>query len=440
MRGKEEIMDNPRKLALDSLIKADAVSSFSNLEINTVISRSDLSKKDAGLYTALYMGVTEKLITLDYVISIYSSVKIDKIDTETKNALRLGLYQLMFMDRIPEYSAVSETVDICPKRSKGFVNAVLRSFIRNEKNVDYPKDEWEGMSVISSTPSYIIDIFRSSYGDKEARALLEHVCEHTGISLRVNTVRTEIKKVLSILDERNIEYEIHPLAEDVITVYSPISDIEDIIKGGDVFVQDIASRLAVRILSPREGTAMLDTCACPGGKTFSSAIDMKNKGKILACDLHKNKLSLIEKGAKNLSLDIIETREQNGKVYCEELDSAFDTVLCDVPCSGLGVIWKKPDIKYKKAESVTSLPKVQMEILENCARYVKVGGELMYSTCTLNKAENEDVVATFLSSHSDFCAVDFSFGEIQSVNGAYTFMPHKTGSDGFFVAKMRRVK
>jgi len=433
-------MDNPRKLALDSLIKADAVSSFSNLEINTVISRSDMSKKDAGLYTALYMGVTEKLMTLDYVISRYSSVKTDKLDTETKNALRLGLYQLMFMDRIPEYSAVSETVDICIKRSKGFVNAVLRSFLRNGKKVDYPKDEWERMSVISSTPSYIIDIFRLSYGDEEAKKLLEYSSEHTGISLRVNTVVTSTHKVGELLNKRSIEYEVNPLSKDVITVYSPISDIEDIIKGGDVFVQDIASRLAVKVLSPREGTAMLDACACPGGKTFSSAMDMNNKGKILACDLHKNKLSLIEKGAKNLSLDIIETREQNGKVYCEELDSAFDTVLCDVPCSGLGVIWKKPDIKYKKEESVTGLPTVQRQILENCSKYVKAGGELTYSTCTLNKAENEDVVSDFLSSHSNFCPVDFTVGDISSVNGTYTFLPHKTGSDGFFVAKMRRVR
>ncbi len=433
-------MDNPRKLALDSLVKADAVSSFSNLEINTVISRSDLSKKDAGLYTALYMGVTEKLITLDYVISKYSSVRIDKLDIETKNALRLGLYQLMFMDRIPEYSAVSETVSICPKRSKGFVNAVLRSFIRGGKAVDYPKDEWERISVISSTPSYIIDIFRSSYGDEDAKALLEYSCEHTGISLRVNTIRSNTEKVCHLLTERNIEHEINPLSDDVITVYSPISDIEDIIKGGDVFVQDIASRLAVRVLSPKEGGNVLDACACPGGKTFSSAIDMNNKGRILACDLHKNKLSLIERGAKGLSLDIIETREQNGKVYCEELDSAFDTVLCDVPCSGLGVIWKKPDIKYKKEESVTGLPKVQSEILENCAKYVKVGGEIMYSTCTLNRAENEDIVSSFLKTHHGFCPVDFSLGDTSSVNGMYTFLPHKTGSDGFFVAKMRRVK
>ena len=147
-------MDNPRKLAFASLVRADALNSFSNLEINTVISRSELTKKDASLYTALYMGVTEKLLTLDYVISHYSSIKTDKLDIETKNALRLGLYQLMFMDRIPEYSAVSETVSICPKRSKGFVNAILRSFIREGKRVEYPEDRWERLSVISSTPPY----------------------------------------------------------------------------------------------------------------------------------------------------------------------------------------------------------------------------------------------------------------------------------------------
>ena len=174
-------MDNPRKLAFASLVRADALTSYSNIEINTVISRSELSKKNAALYTALYMGVTEKLLTLDYAIGKYSSVGMDKLDIETKNALRLGFYQLMFMDRIPEYSAVSETVSICPKRSKGFVNAVLRSFIRNEKKVDYPEDEWDRFSVISSTPPYIIDIFRSSYGDEATRQLLSGTDANSGI-------------------------------------------------------------------------------------------------------------------------------------------------------------------------------------------------------------------------------------------------------------------
>ena len=196
-------MDNPRKLAFASLVRADALNSFSNLEINTVISRSELTKKDASLYTALYMGVTEKLLTLDYVISHYSSIKTDKLDIETKNALRLGLYQLMFMDRIPEYSAVSETVSICPKRSKGFVNAILRSFIREGKRVEYPEDRWERLSVISSTPPYIIDIFRASYGDEETVALLTHEYTHTGIYLRVNTLKTALSDLEAELKTLN---------------------------------------------------------------------------------------------------------------------------------------------------------------------------------------------------------------------------------------------
>jgi len=433
-------MDNPRKLAFASLVRADALKSYSNLEINTVISRSELNKKNAALYTALYMGVTEKLITLDYAIEQYSSVGIDKLDIETKNALRLGFYQLMFMDRIPEYSAVSETVSICPKRSKGFVNAVLRSFIRNEKRVDYPADEWERFSVISSTPTYIINIFRDSYGDEAARLLLSDTDTDNGISLRVNTLKCDASDILSELKKRKIEYRAEKDCPDVIVAYAPVSELEDILGSGKVFVQDVASRMAVRIFDPKPGMKILDACACPGGKSFSSAIDMQNQGEIISCDLHRSKLSLIERGAKGLCIDIIDAREQNGKEYVSEFDSLFDKVLCDVPCSGLGVIRKKPDIKYKKADSVDNLPPIQSAILENCAKYVKVGGELVYSTCTLNKKENEDICTGFLESNKGFEAMDFSIGDVRSVNGMYTFLPYMTGSDGFFVAKMRRVK
>lgn len=433
-------MDNPRKLAFNSLVRADALQSFSNLEINTVISRSDMNKKNAALYTALYMGVTEKLLTLDYVISQYSSIKIEKLDIETKNALRLGLYQLMFMDKIPEYSAVSETVNLCPKRSKGYVNAMLRSFIRAEMAVEYPEDKWEALSVTSSTPSYIIDIFRRSYGDEAAEKIVTFSSSHKGISLRVNTLKSSVSDIKDILDKNGIEYNPSNLTDDIISILAPISEIEDLIENGNVFVQDTSSRSAAKILGARAGEKILDACACPGGKTFSVAIDMENQGEILACDLHKSKLSLVSNGAKRLGIDIIKVREQNGKEYVEELDSSFDRVLCDVPCSGLGVISKKPDIKYKKQDSVTNLPSIQYDILSNCARYVKVGGELMYSTCTLNIDENENVVNKFLSENNSFERVNFTLGEIRSENGMYTFFEHITGSDGFFVAKLRRVK
>ena len=433
-------MDNPRKLAFNSLVRADALQSFSNLEINTVISRSDMNKKNAALYTALYMGVTEKLLTLDYVISQYSSIKIEKLDIETKNALRLGLYQLMFMDKIPEYSAVSETVNLCPKRSKGYVNAMLRSFIRAEMAVEYPEDKWEALSVTSSTPSYIIDIFRRSYGDEAAEKIVTFSSSHKGISLRVNTLKNTVGDIKGILDKRSIEYSLSSLTDDAVSILAPISEIEDLIDKGYVFVQDVSSRCAAKILGARAGERILDACACPGGKTFSVAIDMENQGEILACDLHKSKLSLVSNGAKRLGIDIINVREQNGKEYIEELDSSFDRVLCDVPCSGLGVISKKPDIKYKKQDSVTNLPSIQYDILSNCARYVKVGGELMYSTCTLNIDENENVVNKFLLENDSFERVDFALGEIKSEKGMYTFFEHITGSDGFFVAKLRRVK
>ena len=433
-------MDNPRKLAFNSLVRADALQSFSNLEINTVISRSDMNKKNAALYTALYMGVTEKLLTLDYVISQYSSIKIEKLDIETKNALRLGLYQLMFMDKIPEYSAVSETVNLCPKRSKGYVNAMLRSFIRAEMAVEYPEDKWEALSVTSSTPSYIIDIFRRSYGDEAAEKIVTFSSSHKGISLRVNTLKSSVSDIKDILDKKCIEYNPSNLTDDIISILAPISEIEDLIENGNVFVQDISSRSAAKILGARAGEKILDACACPGGKTFSVAIDMGNQGEILACDLHKSKLSLVSNGAKRLGIDIIKVREQNGKEYVEELDSSFDRVLCDVPCSGLGVISKKPDIKYKKQDSVTNLPSIQYDILSNCARYVKVGGELMYSTCTLNIDENENVVNKFLLENDSFERVNFALGEIKSEKGMYTFFEHITGSDGFFVAKLRRVK
>jgi 16S rRNA (cytosine967-C5)-methyltransferase len=207
-----------------------------------------------------------------------------------------------------------------------------------------------------------------------------------------------------------------------------------------VFVQDEASRICSAAVDAKPDLRVLDACACPGGKTFSMALDMKNKGSVLACDLHESKLSLITKSAKNLGLDIIEVRKQNGKEYVSEMDSAFDRVLCDVPCSGLGIILKKPDIKYKSYESINNLPTVQYDILSNCARYVKVGGILVYSTCTINKKENEEVLERFLSENSGFEPCEFSFENIFSKNGAYTFLTHINQTDGFFVAKMKRVK
>lgn len=433
-------MDNPRKLALASLVKADTVSSFSNIEVNTTITRSNMSKSDSALYTALYLGVVERLLTLDYLISAYSSIKIDQIDIETKNALRLGLYQLAFMDKIPEYSAVSESVELCKKRSKGFVNAVLRAFIRADKKIPLPADKWQKISISASIPMDIINIYRDSYGDECAEKIISALTPEKGISLRINTLKASKSQVCAELEKRAITHTYSPIFDEAIVAHAPISDIKDMLDEGIVFVQDLSSLTAVKVLAPEPNQAILDACACPGGKSFSCAIEMENKGKILSCDLHKSKLSLIEKGAKRLGIDIIEIREQNGKIRVAELEGTFDKVLCDVPCSGLGVIAKKPDIKYKSVEQISALPSVQYAILENCSAYVKIGGELMYSTCTLNSSENEQTVRKFLDMYPNFEPVELKIGEEARGDGMYTFMPHITKTDGFFVAKMKRIK
>ncbi len=430
-------MENPRELALKSLIKTDTQSVFSNLEINTTLERAKLSSSDRGLYTALYLGVLEKKMSLDYVISKYSKIPVSEIDVETLNILRLGIYQLYYMDKIPDYSATNESVNLAAKKTKGFVNAIIRSFIRDGKNVQFPLEKWQRVSIEYSYPMEIIELFIKSYGEEIAYDLITKAENEKAISLRVNTLKVAVQDITDTLIAREDK---PTCVGDIIKTNLPIKDIKDLIDNGLVFVQDEASRICSRVVDAKPNDLILDACACPGGKTFSMSIDMENKGEILACDLHASKLSLITKGAKKLGIDIISVKEQNGKAYNEDLKDKFDKVLCDVPCSGLGIIFKKPDIKYKPIDNIMGLPSVQYEILSNCAKYVKKDGILVYSTCTLNKAENQDNVLKFLNENKNFTTLDFEVNNAKSKNGMYTFMPHIDGTDGFFVAKMKRIK
>lgn len=433
-------MDNPRRLAHLSLVKSDLQECFTNIEINTVLSRAKLEKSDAALYTRLYLGVIEKKLLLDYIIGQYSNTPIEKIDVEALNAIRLGFYQLLFTDRIPDHSAVDESVNLAPKRSKGFVNAILRNFLRNGKKIDYPKDEWERASIENSIPVSIINLFRASYGDEAAKSLASHRDEDNSLSLRINTLKASKEEVLARLTEMGYDPTLSSYGDGVIKCAVPISEIKALIDTGKVFVQDESSYVCSLVIDAQKGEKIADACACPGGKTFSMAISMENQGEIKAYDLHKSKLSLIEKGAKRLGIDIVSVAEQNAKVFLPENEGAFDKVLCDVPCSGLGVIFKKPDIKYKSIDSINALPSIQYDILKNCSKYVRVGGALVYSTCTLCKEENEKNVLRFLESNSDFEPMEFEVGKAKSQNGMFTFLPHVTGTDGFFVAKLVRKK
>ena len=425
--------DNPRQLALRSLMACEKDGKFSNLEVNAALASSGLTGADGALYTRLVYGVLERRITLDYIIDGMSTRPSRKMDCDVLTALRIGLYQLIYMDRVPEFAAVSESVEMLPRSKRGFVNAILRTFIRNGRQVVYPTEGSAAyrMSVKYSFPEELCRLYADCYGEACAEGILDSSNREPALSLRVNTLRltaadcaAELGGVLS------------SLAPDTVLLDGFSDRVKCGLDAGDFFVQDEASRICTAVLGAKPGETVVDTCACPGGKTFSAALDMKNEGRLFAFDLHKNKLSLIEKGAAKLGIDIIRTGENDARNPVPELVGQADRVLCDAPCSGLGVIAKKPDIRYKPLDAVRKLPEIQYGVLCGAAEYVRDGGVLVYSTCTLNKAENEEIVTKFLAEHGEFAPeADLCFG---LADGMRTFFPHTDGCDGFFIAKMRK--
>ena len=434
-----------REAAYRSLFLCERDKKYSSLEIDASIRRFSLEGAERGLYTALVYGVIERRITLDYIIGKLSSKPTPSLDNEVLVLLRLGLYQLIYLERIPESAAVNETVNLAKKnapRAASFINAVLRSFLRTmgKDKLPYPdrSDKREYLSVRYSVGYDVLDTLMASVDDIEA-VLIAFECQ-PDVTLRVNTLKISREDLIQKLAEYGVEA--------VPTAYSPHGvrltkkslpeKVMELISSGCVYIQDEASQIATVAASPMPGTAVIDTCACPGGKSFSAAILMENRGEVKSFDLHKNKLALVDKGAKRLGITIIETAERDGSKRDEALIESADTVICDVPCSGLGVIAKKPEIRYKSREELVRLPDIQYAILKNVCAYVKRGGVLVYSTCTLNKAENEAVTERFLSKNTDFAPEDFNVGDIKSEGGKLTLLPNVHGTDGFFVAKLRR--
>ncbi len=418
-----------RSLALDSLIRIEECGKYSNLEIDTILNKNELNSADRGLYTRLVYGVTERRLTLDYIISCFSKTSLADLDPDVKNALRLGIYQLLYMDRIPDHSAVDESVSLVARSKSGFVNAILRSFIRADKKFTFPEDEFEALEVKYSVPRALIEIFfRACPGELEE--LLCAMNREPRIGLRINRLLLptdgDLPEIIKARAEKS------SIAPDIFLVDSLDDEIRQGIEDGLWFVQDEASRITSAALGARNGELVVDTCACPGGKSFSIAVDMHNEGKLYSFDLHKNKLSLLEKGAGRLGIKIIESEARDARNPREELVGRADRVLCDAPCSGLGVIAKKPEIRYKELGDIDKLPEIQLGVLDGASAYVKDGGVLVYSTCTVNPDENEGVIKKFLEGHSEF-----ELKENGLLGGQMkTFLPHRDGCDGFFAAYM----
>ena len=437
-----EQMPNPaRALALQILNRTDSQGQYTNLALDAALKKSNLSAPDKALVTILVYGVTERRLTLDYIADALSSRPMESLDGTVRNLLRMGLYQLRYLDRIPAHAAVSETVSLAPKRARGYVNAVLREYTRSGRDLAFPDrgtDLYRYLSVTYSIPVPLCKKLVDIFGTERAESVMQAFGHVPPVTLRVNTLKTSPEQMTSELCA--LGYRVHGF--DALPTALRVSDFVPSgsaqLALGQAFVQDLASQICVEVLDARPGDFVIDACACPGSKTFGTAIKMQNTGKILACDLHQSKLSLITSGAERLGIDIIDVCERDARAHDPALRTKADRVLCDVPCSGFGVLAKKPEIRYKDLSDAAALPDIQYAILENCCRYVKDGGVLVYSTCTIFPEENQQNVARFLSAHPEFAPEDFCVGQIRSTDGMLTLTPDEHGTDGFFIAKLRK--
>lgn len=437
-------MADPRLTVVKMLMKMDSSDAYSNLLLDHVFSEAELSDRDKAFAAALFYGVLERRLTLDHVIEKNSRIPFEKLDKAAVQILRTGLYQLLYMPSVPESAAVNESVKLCKKlkcfSAQGFVNGMLRSFIRNGKKISYLGMEPEKrLSVEYSCPEWLTEKLLNEYGtDFTVRALKASVGKPP-VYARVNTLKTTTDKLLEELAKHRVRAEAFPGLENCIRL-DKAGDIEKCapFRQGLFHVQDISSQLCCLTLRPVVNETVLDVCAAPGGKSFTLAELMGNNGTLYSMDLHDMRVGLIEDGAARLGIKIIKAMQNDASKFNGALPQA-DKVLCDVPCSGLGVIRRKPEIKYKDPTEFAGLPEIQYQILETSARYVKPGGTLVYSTCTLSRDENDNVADRFAREHLEFTPIVQPVPYPAPGDHKRTYCPDENGGDGFFTASFRRI-
>ena len=440
---------NVRRLAADVLYRVLYEDAYSALALNQCIKEHELNPQDAAFLSALVYGVLERKFTLEYIIRQYSSVRIKKIEKKTLIILDLGIYQLLYMDKVPDSAAVNESVKLCKAlrlyHSASFVNAVLRSFLRAEKQYGLPdeSDRIKYLSICYSCPESIVTLWRDQYGDEMCEKILAAIPGRPPLTVRVNTLKTSDEELISLLTEKGITAEKVPFLPHALNL-SRTGSLEKLneFRKGFFYVEDAASQLCAEVLGVKAGETICDVCAAPGGKSFYSAIRMGNKGVVYSYDLHRHKLNLIDEGAARLGIDIIRTAKRDAADSGADLP-ACDRVLCDVPCSGLGILRRKPEIRYKTDTIIDNLPKLQYSILCTTADKVAKNCTLVYSTCTLNRVENVDVVSRFLAEHPDFAPVPIELPAsldrlVDEPPYCLTILPGAYGTDGFFIAALRK--
>ncbi len=447
--------NNPRKTALNIIQRTIGHSTYPNVLLDRAFSLKEFPPKDRALITRIVYGVLENKLYLDWVIETFSNIKRDNISEPIRNILRLSVFQLLFLDKVPDFAVVYEgvelTKEIAGPRASGFVNGILRSIVRFPERIRLPSKEKEPSSYISikySHARWMVDDWIKIFG----RGFTEDLCKANNViprmTLRVNTLKTNRQRLMDNLASRDIHTEHGMYCDDALFVKNGLGlFISDAYRDGLFYVQDESSMLAIKALDPKPGELIIDLCSAPGGKATYAAQLMGDSGNIIARDISKNKLNLVRDNYKRLGIRCIETEIHDALRHDPSLEGKGDKVLVDAPCSGLGVIRRKPDIKWnKKRAHYKELAKIQKRILKNAATYVKPGGYLLYCTCTIMPWENQDVIEDFLHGEPGYRLWDFSralpdkLAKGNAKKGYLQLFPNVHGTDGFFICKLKRVQ
>lgn len=438
-------MANGREAALEALTACRRLDAWSDGSLKAAC--RGLDRREAALAARLTYGVLQNRALLDYYLDACCSQSFEKLEPFIRDVLRLGGYQILYMDRVPDSAAVDESVELVKRkkrqRASGLVNAVLRRLSREKERLpELPAGETaDCLALRYSHPRWLVERLTALLGEAEAEEYLRLDNEAVPTTIQRNPLRCTARELTDALTASGVKWAPHPWLPDCWQLTGG-GDLEAMpaFRQGFFQVQDAAARAAMLAAAPAPGSLVLDVCAAPGGKSFAAAMEMGDRGEIIACDIHQHKLTLIEKGSERLGLTCVHPELSDGRKTREEWLERFDLVLCDVPCSGLGIIRKKPDIRYKDPAQLAGLPAVQRAILDNASGYVKRGGVLLYATCTILPEENEDVTEDFLARHGEFRKDAFTIPGLKEENsGSLTLWPQRHGTDGFYICKMRKL-
>ncbi|WP_100399390.1 16S rRNA (cytosine(967)-C(5))-methyltransferase RsmB [Bacillus sp. FJAT-44742] len=444
---------NVREVALDLLMRIEKEGAYSNLALNQALKEKSVPGKDTALLTELVYGTLKRRATLDFYLSPFIKKGTNSLDLWVLSLLRLSLYQMVYLERIPERAIIHEAVNIAKKRGHrgiaGMVNGVLRSIQRkglpDPSSIDNPR---ERISIETSHPEWLLSLWEKAYGREEAEAMARKNLEPAPVTVRVNVLKTNKMELMKRLEEEGCQVREGRLSEDAVEIISGKVMMTETFQEGWCTIQDESSMLVARALAPEKGMKVLDACAAPGGKTTHAAERMGDSGSITALDLHEKKINLINQQVQRLGITSVQSEALDARKLTEKFpEDSFDRVLVDAPCSGLGVIRRKPELKWEKSpEDIQRLPEVQKAILQEAGKVLKPGGRLVYSTCTVEANENEQVIKEFLEANPAFKFDETLIERLPermknnpaAGGGQITILPHHYGTDGFYICSLTK--